>query len=104
MLQYVQEIAVGVHFIVWRRSPILKGALYVRSGVLDGAKNLSLRAGTRNASWEILQALGTNTHKLAESFSCVSHVGDVNACRYFEHKLSGEFFSYSFPMKWRFPS
>lgn len=48
MLQYVQKIAVGVHFIVWRLSPILKGALYIRSGVLDGAKNLSLRAVTNS--------------------------------------------------------
>lgn len=49
MLQYVQEmrrVAIRVHFIVWGLSPVLKGALYWGSGALDGAKNLSLRAGT----------------------------------------------------------
>lgn len=41
-----RRVAVRVHFIVWRRSPVLEGALYWGSGALDGAKNLSLRAGT----------------------------------------------------------
>lgn len=51
----------------------------------------------RGRSFRRLERTRTNSPR-------VSHVGDVNACRYFEHKLSGEFFSCSFPMKWRFPS
>lgn len=101
----LRRVAVRVHFIVWRRSPILKGALCIHSGVLDGAKNLSLRAGTNSqcivGARRILQELGMNTF--------LRIVSRVSACCSFKPvDLSGGlFFGFFSPAvflrKWSFP-
>lgn len=106
-----RRVAVRVHFIVWGRSPVLKGALYWGSEALDGAKNLSLRAGTdsqcivgllhlsfgilficwrtRSAGFQSADAGGINTDEL-------KFLARMNACFFLEMEIP----CWTDPCKW----